>query len=56
MHMKNNNYIIHKHQNSFFRAIKGEDELNNSKFNMWKLELQKDLPQFWESMIKRNGR
>lgn len=54
--MKNNNYVIHKHQNSFFRSIKSEDKLNSSKFNMWKLELQKDLPQFWESMIKRQGR
>jgi hypothetical protein len=53
--MKNNNDII-GHKNNFFRTLKGEDELNDSKFNMWKLELQKDLPQFWESMIKRNGR
>lgn len=56
MYMKNNIDMIQQHRPSFFRTIKREDELDDYKFNMWKLELKKDLPVFWESMTKKHGR
>ena len=34
---------------NFFKNSKGI-ELDDSTFNMWKSELQKELPAFWESM------
>ena len=35
---------------SFFRTIKKETEIDDKTFYMWKNELQRDLPAFWESM------
>ena len=36
-------------QANFFKNSK-DMELDDSTFNMWKSELQKELPTFWESM------
>ena len=50
MHLKRN---IEKKQDinaSFLRNNKQGTELDDSTFNMWKSELQKELPSFWESM------
>lgn len=41
---------------NFFRNFKKEGEIDDSTFDQWKTELQKDLPQFWESMIRKHGR
>lgn len=41
---------------NFFRNFKKEGEIDESTFDQWKTELQKDLPQFWESMIRKHGR
>ena len=41
---------------NFFRNFKKEGEIDDSTFDQWKTELQKDLPQFWESMIKKHGK
>ena len=51
MHLKEDN-IITPEARSFFKNIKREEELDDSTFDMWKLELQKDLPTFWESMTR----
>ncbi len=56
MHVEKNNDMIPKSRTSFFRIVKREEELDESTFNMWKSELEKDLPGFWESMIKKHGR
>lgn len=32
------------------RAIKNEFDSDDIDFNIWKSELQKELPSFWESM------
>ena len=34
---------------SSFKGNKGVD-LDDSTFNMWKTELEKELPNFWDSM------
>ena len=49
MHLKENN-IITPEAHSFLISLKREEELDESTFIMWKYELQKDLPNFWESM------
>ena len=36
---------------NFFKNSK-EIELDDSTFNMWKSELEKELPTFWESMTE----
>lgn len=41
---------------NFFRNFKKEGGIDDSTFDQWKTELQKDLPQFWESMIRKHGR
>jgi len=40
------NLSINKEED-FFR---NEVEVNDSTFHLWKEELQKELPNFWESM------
>jgi len=52
--MKNKNNITEEALTSFFKNIKKEGELDESTFTMWKSELQKDLPYFWESITKRH--
>ena len=36
----------------FFRNFKREEVIDDFEFDMWKKELQKDLSQFWESIIQ----
>lgn len=38
---------------NFFRNFKKEEEIDDSTFDQWKNELQKDLPEFWESMNQK---
>ena len=33
--------------------IKGEEDIDEYTFNMWKSELQRGLPSFWDSMSRR---
>lgn len=40
----------------FFRNFKKEEELDDYTFDQWKLELQKEIPNFWEAVNKRLGR
>lgn len=47
--MKNDN-IITPEARSFLKNIRCQEDIDESTFNMWKSELQKDLPIFWESM------
>ena len=35
---------------NFFKGLRKEEYLDESTFYVWKTELQKDLPTFWESM------
>ena len=41
---------------SFFKNLKKEEKIDDITFYKWKTELEKDLPQFWESMIKKHGK
>ena len=38
---------------SFFRNLKREEEIDDSTFNEWKIELEKDLPEFWRTMKQK---
>jgi hypothetical protein len=36
----------------YFKNIKREEDIDDFTFHVWKSELQKELPSFWESLIK----
>jgi hypothetical protein len=50
MHMERNNNMLQDSRTSFFGMIRREEELDDSTFNNWKTELEKELPSFWEEM------
>jgi hypothetical protein len=50
MRMEKDNDILQDSRTSFFGMIKREEELDDSTFNDWKSELEKELPSFWEEM------
>ena len=52
MHLNENNGKLNKTRIGFFKGIKKRGELDSHTFNIWKSELQKDLYNFWESMIE----
>ena len=39
-------------RNRFFTNIRREEDYNDYMFNIWKSELKKELPNFWESISK----
>ncbi len=47
MHLREYKTILKQNKNSFFGR---EAELDEDTFFMWKEELQKELPTFWEDM------
>lgn len=49
MYLKRNHLFNNELQTHFIKNI-NKEELNDSTFTLWKLELQKELPMFWESM------
>lgn len=49
MHVKEDN-ILQNTRNRFFGTIRKEEELDETKFDVWKTELEKELSSFWESM------
>jgi hypothetical protein len=48
--MKKFNKLSEENNHRFFRNFIGEENLDEVTFNMWKDELQKELPSFWEDM------
>ncbi len=40
-------------RSKFIAGFMGEDGIDDDTFNMWKSELQKELPSFWDSMSRR---
>ena len=48
--MMEKSILIQEPHTSFFGIIKREEELDESTFNFWKSELQKELPAFWQEM------
>jgi len=46
----NNNIKFKEVHTGFFKNKKRIEELDDLKFNIWKTELLKDLPSFWESI------
>ena len=39
-------------RSKFFMNIRREEGIDEFTFDMWKLELQRELPVFWEMMNK----
>jgi hypothetical protein len=48
--LKENNKKTREARKNFFKGLRKEGDLDESTFDVWKSELQKDLPTFWESM------
>ncbi len=49
MYLKRNHLFNNELQTCLIKNLNKED-LDDSTFSLWKLELQKELPMFWESM------
>ena len=49
MHLKRNNIFNNELQTRFIKNV-GNEELDDCTFNLWKSELLRELPDFWESM------
>ena len=55
--MMERSILIQEPRTSFFGIIKKDtEELDDSTFNVWKSELQKELPSFWEEMNSKKFR
>ena len=54
--MMERSILIQEPRTSFFGIIKREEELDESTFNVWKSELQKELPAFWQEMNSKKLR
>jgi len=52
-HLKNDDGMKQFKRSKFIAGFIGEEELDDNTFNMWKSELQKELPSFWDSMSRR---
>lgn len=50
MRLKENSKKTKEAHKTFFKGLRKEGDLDESTFDIWKSELQKDLPTFWESM------
>lgn len=50
MHLKNGNGILNKAGSPFLRGLVREEMMDDSTFHLWKTELQRELPVFWEEM------
>jgi hypothetical protein len=49
--MKNKEMLPQFDNKNMIFARQNNNEITDSTFNLWKSELQKSLPEFWESMI-----
>ena len=49
MYLKRNHLLNNEYQTKLIKTRKIE-ELDDPAFSLWKTELQKELPMFWESM------
>lgn len=49
MYLKRNHLFNHELHTYLIKNV-NKGELDDSTFGLWKLELQKELPMFWESM------
>ena len=50
MLMEKDNELLKENRTSFFGMKKHSEEIDDSTFDSWKSELQKELPNFWEEM------
>ena len=48
--MMERSILIQEPRTSFFGIIKREEDLDEPTFDLWKSELEKELPSFWQEM------
>jgi len=48
--LKQNSVLLRETRTSFLGNYKKEEKLDDNTFSIWKSELLKELPSFWESM------
>ena len=51
--LKENKGMQQQTRSKFFMNINREEDIDEYTFNMWKSELQRELPSFWDSMSRR---
>mgnify|MGYP005843359289 CR=1 FL=1 len=49
MYLKKN-HLYNNELHTYLNKETNKEELDDFTFNLWKLELKKELPNFWESM------
>ena len=54
--MKKNELTLDETRDSFFSNFRREEDLDEQTFDMWKGELQNQLPGFWEQMNRIRSR
>lgn len=52
MHMEKNNKLTNESRNNFFKLFKIKD-FDETTFDDWKSELEKELPIFWDEMNRK---
>jgi len=50
--LKQNSVLLRETHPSFLGSYKKEEKLDDKTFSIWKSELLKELPSFWESMTE----
>jgi hypothetical protein len=49
--MKGNNWLQNGKRTPLLRNKKSERDIDDTTFHLWKSELQRELPSFWESIL-----
>ena len=52
MQLNKDKEMGNKNYKSFLKSFKTDVGIDDSTFNIWKMELQKELPTFWDSIFK----
>jgi len=50
--LKEDNGMQQKKNSKYFINLNREEDIDERTFEIWKSELQKELPSFWDSMQK----
>jgi len=50
--MEQNSVMLTERRTNFLKNITKEEKLDDTTFSVWKTELLKELPLFWETMQK----
>ncbi len=47
-----NDNEIRRYNHKLFKSVRASEGIDDTTFNVWKTELQRELPSFWESFSR----